>query len=45
MQVGGYAVKQRDLPLYRISLDDTGAIAVQSMLPGYLIGMTQWNGM
>jgi hypothetical protein len=45
MQVGGYAVKQRDLPLYRISLDDTGAIALQSMLSGYLIGMTEWNGM
>jgi hypothetical protein len=45
MQTGGYAVKPRDLPLFRISLSNTGEIVVQEMPPGALIDATWWNGL
>ena len=44
MQNGGYAVKPRDLPLYRIALSDTGQLVVQGMPPGALVGASDWNG-
>ena len=45
MQNGGYAVKERDLPLYRISVAADGSLVVESMPAGELIGVSQWNGL
>ncbi len=45
MQNGGYMVKERDLPLYRISVAADGSLVVESMPAGELIGVSQWNGM
>jgi hypothetical protein len=42
---GGYAVKQRDLPLYRISALADGSLAVESMPAGALIGVSRWRGL
>ncbi|MGB9456050.1 MAG: hypothetical protein WCB12_08415 [Bryobacteraceae bacterium] len=45
MQNGGYAVKERDLPLYRISVAPDGNLVVESMPAGELIGVSQWHGL
>ena len=45
MQVGGYAVKPRDVPLYRLMLDQSREIVTQSMPPGALTGMSIWDGL
>jgi len=45
MQNGGYAVKPRDLPLYRISALADGSLAVESMPAGALIGVSRWSGL
>ncbi len=45
MQNGGYAVKEGDLPLYRISVAPDGSLAVDSMPAGSLIGVSRWNGL
>jgi len=45
MQNGGYAVKQRDLPLYRISVAGDNTLVVESLPAGELIGVSKWNGM
>jgi len=45
MQNGGYAVKERDLPLYRISAALDGSLAVESMATGELIGVSKWSGL
>jgi hypothetical protein len=45
MQNGGYAVKPRDLPLYRLQLNADGNIVVQEMPAGALIGASYWNGL
>ncbi len=44
MQIGAYVVKPRDLPLFRIALDNAGRAVLQSMPAGGLIGATYWNG-
>ena len=44
MQFGGYAVKPRDLPLYRIALDDRQRAVFDLMPAGALIGATYYNG-
>lgn len=45
MQDGEYAVKERDLPLYRISVSANGSLAVDSMPAGALIGVSKWSGL
>lgn len=45
MQVGGYAVKPWDVPLYRLMLDQSREIVIQSMPPGALTGMSIWDGL
>jgi hypothetical protein len=45
MQNGGYAVKERDLPLYRISVSADGSLAIDSLPAGALIGVSRWSGL
>lgn len=45
MQFGGYAVKPRDLPLYRIALDDRQRAVAQPLPAGSLIGASYYSGM
>jgi len=45
MQNGGYAVKPRDLPLYRLQLNAAGDFVAQEMPAGALIGASYWNGL
>jgi len=45
MQNGGYAVKERDLPLYRLAAAGDGSLAVESMAVGEMIGVSRWNGL
>jgi len=44
MQHGKYVVRERDLPLYRISVARDGSLTVESMAAGELVGVSQWNG-
>jgi hypothetical protein len=45
MQNGGYAVKERDLPLYRISVEADGGVAMDNMPAGAMIGVSEWRGL
>ncbi len=45
MQRGEYIVKERDLPLYLISVAADGSLALENMPAGTPIGVSQWNGL
>ena len=45
MQNGGYAVKERDLPLYRISVESDEIVVVDNMPAGAMIGVSEWRGL
>jgi hypothetical protein len=45
MQNGGYAVKERDLPLYRISVAADDSVVMDSMPAGALVGVSEWRGL
>jgi len=34
MQIGGYVVKQRDVPLYQVGIDEAGSLTIRSLPPG-----------
>lgn len=41
MQAGRYVVRDRDLPLYQVILDDTGMLTVRSLPAGFSCGWTR----
>jgi len=43
MQMGMYVVKEGDLPLYQVDLDDSGEMKVKSLREGVPTGRTTWN--
>jgi hypothetical protein len=43
MQVGAYAVKERDLPLYQVDLDASGRMVWKSLRAGVQCGSTTWK--
>lgn len=43
LQTGGYTVKERDLPLYRIDLEPGGALTVRSLPAGRPNGISNWS--
>ena len=45
MQNGGYLVKERDLPLYAVTLDDTGRMVIQSLRAGERTGTRYWKAL
>lgn len=44
IQSGQYVVKERDLPLYQLVMDEHGGIQVRMPPAGQPCGMTAWNG-
>jgi hypothetical protein len=45
IQNGSYVVKPRDLPLYQVTLDAAGDIAVRPLQAGQRTGISFWNGL
>jgi hypothetical protein len=45
LQNGSYIVKQRDLPLYQVTLDAAGNIAIRPLEAGQRTGISFWNGL
>jgi hypothetical protein len=43
MQMGLYVVKDRDLPLYQVDVDDRGHLLTKVLRPGVASGSTKWN--
>jgi hypothetical protein len=43
LQNGSYVVKQRDLPLYQVDLDQAGHMAIRILAAGAQSGITYWN--
>ncbi|HUB83783.1 MAG TPA: hypothetical protein VMB03_33525 [Bryobacteraceae bacterium] len=43
MQMGFYVVKDRDLPLYQVDLDQSGQMVLKSLKAGAPCGSTKWN--
>ena len=43
LQVGGYVVKPREVPLYQLVADSTGEVFVRELPAGRPISMTIWN--
>jgi hypothetical protein len=43
LQDGSYVVKQRDLPLYQVDLDQAGHMAIRILQAGAQSGITYWN--
>ncbi len=45
MELGKYVVKERDLPLYRISVAADGSVVADSLPAGAPVGVSQWRGL
>ncbi len=43
MQVGGYVVQERDLPLFQVDLDASGRMVIKSLKAGSPCGSTYWK--
>ena len=45
MQNGSYMVKERDLPLYAVTLDETGQLAIRTLHAGERTGTRYWKAL
>ena len=45
LQNGSYLVKQRDLPLYQVTLDPSGDVALRPLQAGLRTGIVFWTGL
>ncbi len=45
LQTGNYVVKERDLPLYQVTLDGTGVAVLRYLRAGAPSGIVFWNGL
>jgi len=45
LQNGVYAVQERDLPLYQVTLDDSGKMAIRSLRAGQTGGSAYWKAL
>jgi hypothetical protein len=45
LQNGSYIVKERDLPLYQVTLDPSGDVAVRALQAGQRTGIVFWPGL
>jgi hypothetical protein len=45
LQKGTYVVKQRDLPLYAITLDESGQMAIRNLNAGQTVGSAYWKAL
>jgi len=45
MQVGRYVVRERDLPLYQVTLDSDGQLVIRRLEAGTKCGTTQWKAL
>jgi hypothetical protein len=43
MQIGGYVVKERDVPLYAVDISPDGGMRLVSLPAGYRTGVTLWD--
>ncbi len=43
LQTGSYVVKERDLPLYQVALDQAGHMVIRILAAGTQSGITYWN--
>jgi hypothetical protein len=43
LQGGKYVVKERDLPLYEIRVDQNGRMTSTSLEAGFPVGVSHWN--
>jgi hypothetical protein len=43
LQEGSYVVKQRDVPLYQVDLDQAGRMAIRVLTAGAQSGITYWK--
>ena len=45
LQTGSYVVKERDLPLYQVDLDQAGHMAIRILTAGAQSGITYWKAL
>jgi hypothetical protein len=43
LQTGSYMVKQGDLPIYQVVIDESGKMGLRSLAAGYPSGMSYWD--
>jgi len=43
LQLGSYVVKERDLPLYQVDLDQAGHMGIRILTAGAQPGITYWK--
>jgi len=45
LQTGSYVVKERDLPIYQVNVDQAGQVVIRSLKAGNPCGSTSWKAL